>query len=77
MRYGAFSLDQRFIKEHPDLVKQLMGKCIITRCEFMYHSGILDYVAICDEFRDIDELGEQVPSYRILLPSMEFSENEE
>jgi len=76
MRYGAFSLDQRFIKEYPDLVKLLMGKCIITRCEFMYHSGMLYYVAICNDFRDIEQ-GDQIPSYRILLPSMEFSENEE
>jgi len=37
---------------------------------------MLDYVAICDDFRDIEQ-GEQIPSYRILLPSMEFSENEE
>lgn len=29
MRYGAFSLDQRFIKEHPDLVKQLMGSGVL------------------------------------------------
>ena len=76
MRYGAFSLDQRFVKEYPDLVKLLMGKCIITRCEFMYHSGMLDYVAICDDFRDIAQ-GEQIPSYRILFPGIEFSENEE
>jgi len=39
----------------------------------MYHSGILEYVAICDEFREI-ESGEKIPSYRILLPSMGFSE---
>ena len=66
MKIGNFSLGQRLIKEHPDFVKQLMGKCIITRCEFMYHNGLLEYTAICDEFRELTE-GDTIPTYRIVF----------
>lgn len=65
-KFGHFSLGLRLIQEHPDFVKQLMGKCIITRCEFMYHNGLLEYTALCDEFRELEE-GESIPTYRMVF----------
>lgn len=65
-RFGHFSLGLKLIQEHPDWVKLLMGKCIITRCEFMYHNGLLEYTGLCDEFRELKE-GEMVPTYMIVF----------
>lgn len=65
-RFGNFSLGVKLIQEHPDLVKLLMGKCIITRCEFIYCNGLLEYTAICDDFRELNE-GEPIPTYKLVF----------
>lgn len=65
-RFGHFSLGLKLIQEYPDYVKLLMGKCIITRCEFMYHNGLLEYTALCDDFRELEE-GESIPTYRMVF----------
>ena len=65
-KFGNFSLGWKLIEEKPDLVKILMSKCIITRCEFIYNKLEFDYTAICDEFRELTE-GEMIPTYRIVF----------
>ena len=63
---GRFSIHIAIINTgEPSQLKNLFGKMIITRAELMLHSGVIEYVAVCDDFKPIKE-GQLIPYYRWL-----------
>lgn len=66
-RRGTFKLTRPLIICEPELVKELMGKMIILRCEFMFAEDKFEYDAVCDElFTEVPE-GKDIPMYNIFL----------
>lgn len=63
-RLGKFSIDVEVMNDRPDVVKALMGQCIVLRAEHLLASNVVEYVAQCDEF-DEAEPGLVVPTYNI------------
>jgi hypothetical protein len=65
-RIGKFLLNNMFFhtEEGIALVQRIMGKCVITRAEQLFHSDGIEYVALCDEFDEITETW-SVPHYSI------------
>ena len=65
-RTGQFTLHHQFISRHPDLTKEIMGKCIIYRAEWRYCSDSITYQATSDGFQRVPD-GEQIPEYIWML----------
>ena len=55
MRYGMFKIPNYMIDNYPDLVKRIMGECIIVRAESLYVSNVIEYYAISDWFDEVPE----------------------
>lgn len=64
---GDFELKRSLIICEPELVKKLMGKMIILRCEFLFAKDCFDYTAICDELFEKVKEGQDLQFYKILL----------
>ena len=65
-RYGNFKISMTLIESHPDVVRKVMGKCIITRAEFVWASNCIEYTAISDLFEPIKD-GMEIPNYNITI----------
>lgn len=61
-RFGRFTLPARLAGEYSSQVLRVMSKCIVVRCEHIYNSDELEYVAISDHFREVAQ-GEMTPTY--------------
>ena len=53
-RIGAFSIWRRLIDENPEEARALMGQCIILRAEMMLHTDCIEYIAISEQFPEIN-----------------------
>ena len=62
-RVGRFNISRTLIRDHPELVFRIMGKCIIVSCQ-LHWQDYLEYVALSPEFNEIRE-GEMAPLYNI------------
>lgn len=65
-RFGKFSISVNLVDKSPDAVRAIMARCIVVRCEFMYESQSLEYVALCDEF-ELLPAGSYAPQYQCLI----------
>lgn len=63
-RVGKFSISRDMIENGPELVKQILGKCVVVRAEMMFDRDAIEYIAFCDEFDEV-YLGSRPPSYAI------------
>lgn len=54
-RVGKFTINRNMIETHPDLVKKLMGMVIVLRAESDYYTDSIEYFAISDHFRTVEE----------------------
>lgn len=63
---GIFEIAQPFVQDSPELVRRIMGKCSILRCELMYESDSFHYLAISPEFDAIPN-GARAPRYRVVI----------
>lgn len=61
-KIGKFSIEADAFNQHPDVVRTIMGECIILRAEMLLHMKAVEYVAIVEDFDEI-EPGEQAPFY--------------
>ena len=52
-RIGNFVIDQYVVEKDPEAVLEIMGQCIIVRCEYKYGIGKFYYTAISNLFEDI------------------------
>ena len=67
-RRGAFSIPTQMIAGEPEVVKKIMGRCLIIRAEVMGIKDVIEYQAVCDDFDEVKE-GELMPEYRWLVDS--------
>lgn len=61
-RIGRFHLDCSLARENSTVSKRVMGKCIILRAEAMLPADVIEYVAVSDHFRELEE-GSMIPLY--------------
>jgi len=64
MRRGLFKISTDLIESEPDVVRKIMGKCIIIRAEHLYGERVVTYAAISPEFDEVPR-GEIAPEYLI------------
>ena len=65
-RRGKFELSPELIESDPDTYRKIMGKCIITRCEYIFFTQSYCYNALCDQFDEI-ETNLPAPSYEVVI----------
>lgn len=63
-RIGRFYVDADVVDARPADVMAIMGRVIVTRCEYLYHRGAFMYEAMSPMFRPL-EVGEMMPEYRL------------
>ncbi len=63
-RYGNFSITIDLIENNPDIIRQVMGECIILRAEHIYATRAIEYQAWSPKFELLDEV-EPIPEYII------------
>jgi hypothetical protein len=61
-RLGQFEIGLDLIAEMPDLVRRIMGECIIMRAEYLYDRKCVTYTAIHDAFEEREQ-GTAAPIY--------------
>jgi len=61
-KYGKFKLDQDTFDSDPNIIKRIMGKCIILRAESLFCEASIEYYAISDCF-DVVKESEAIPIY--------------
>ena len=62
-RLGEFFINKSFLEDYPEQTMQVFKKCIIVQAQYDYASDAIKYVALCDEFQEIDR-GMIPPVYR-------------
>lgn len=65
-RLGKFSIHMPLINTHPDLIKEVMRKCIILKADYNFENGCMEYLAISDKFAKVS-LGSIPMVYTILF----------
>jgi len=64
-KLGQFRISREVLEDFPMAVQHLMSRCIPVRCEHHWGSDQFEYVAISDEFAEV-ERGAMPPFYHIL-----------
>jgi hypothetical protein len=49
----------------PDIVRKVMGECVILRCEYMLTTATLEYEAWCPDFDALSECA-ATPTYDVV-----------
>lgn len=62
---GRFHIPLDAIVAVPEAVRGLMGRCIILDCMMDIQRSVLQYVAICDEFRAVPD-DDPIPVYIVI-----------
>lgn len=65
-RVGQFSIPSKEIQNNSDEIMLIMSKMIIVRCEHLYHSGWLEYIALSPLFEKIED-GQRPPYYSVFV----------
>ena len=63
-RIGRFVLSRMTIERDQETARAIMGRCIILRCEMMYHMNALEYIAMSPDFDEIEQ-GMIAPDYEV------------
>lgn len=65
-RIGRFAMSRQLVERDPETARSIMGRCIVVRCEMMYASKTLEYVALSPEFDEVPQ-GEITPGYDVII----------
>lgn len=65
-RIGRFSICRKLVEYQPNTVRDVMGKCIVVRCELMYERDRFEYTAISPDFDEIKH-GDIAPEYDVII----------
>lgn len=63
-RFGTFSIDSSFVREHPDVVLELIRNVLVVRCEAFFNPPVLRYSGYSWGFTPVEE-GEGPRDYPI------------
>ena len=61
-RVGKFKIDLDLLDFHPEVVKDLTERMVITRAEALWHSMKIEYYAVSDLFDEVP-VWENAPEY--------------
>lgn len=62
---GKFRIHRDLILKDKLSALRVMAKCIVVRCEFLYHNNSFEYVALSEDFAEVPEVG-FLPTYNIV-----------
>lgn len=48
--FGKFHISIEIVEEEPEVVPQVMERCVVTRCEFMFYRKEFEYHAYSPDF---------------------------
>ena len=65
-KVGRFSISADLINQSPDIIMMVMGRCIITRAEYIIIYDYIDYDAFSPDFDEVEE-GAITPKYTIAI----------
>ena len=65
-RVGKFSISNIMLERNFGIVRSILSKCVVVRCEMIFANNLLEYVAISPEF-DEREPGETIPEYEVQI----------
>lgn len=65
-RIGRFVMSRELVERNPETARAIMGRCIVVRCEMMYHIDTLEYVALSPDFDELPQ-GMIVPEYEVII----------
>lgn len=71
-RLGKFTINSVMIERNPEIVRAVMGRCIIVRCEMLFEIDALEYVAI-SPFFDVVDRGTLSPEYDVIIDGSDIS----
>jgi hypothetical protein len=63
-RVGRFEISRKLIEDRPDIIRTIMGRCIVIRCETIYYTDAIEYTALSPDFDEVPE-GRTIPRYVI------------
>jgi hypothetical protein len=63
-RIGRFALSRQLVERDPETARAVMGRVIVVRCEMMYPTDTLEYMALSPDFDDVPQ-GMIVPEYEV------------
>lgn len=66
---GRFDISFSMIDKEPLIVQKIMGKCIILRAECILSRSVIEYEAICNEFKSL-LAGDILPKYSITVANV-------
>ena len=67
---GRFNIDVKLIRNNPNLIAKVFALLGIVpvRAECLYAEGVIEYVAICNSFLEIEEDPGQIPpEYKLII----------
>ena len=65
-RIGRFAMSRELVERDPETARAVMGRCIVVRCEMMYHMDALEYVALSPDFDELPQ-GMIAPEYDVII----------
>ena len=65
-RIGRFSIDRALIESHPEVVRELMSRVIVVRCELHYAEDRFEYVALSPHFAE-SRIGDLIQGYDVII----------
>jgi hypothetical protein len=66
-KFGIIKISRTMIEDNPEeIMKYIMSRLIILKCEFEYISDCFVYYAYCEDFRETLE-GEKFPDYVVVV----------
>ena len=68
-RRGVFRIRIGMIEEAPELVRKVMGKCVIVKAECLYGEDALEFFAVSPDFEEVPK-GVRVPRYKVLIKNI-------
>jgi hypothetical protein len=63
-RLGRFAMSRQLVELDPETARAVMGRVIVVRCEMMYASDTLEYIAVSPDFDEVRH-GSVVPEYDV------------
>jgi len=72
-RFGSFSISRKVFGEHPEVVMAVMGRCVIFKCDFLYHSDRFEYIAWSPDFDEVPEGAEALRYTVVIGPNKSFA----
>ena len=65
-RIGRFAMSRQLVERDPETARAVMGRVIVVRCEMMYETDTLEYMALSPDFDEVPQ-NKIAPSYDVII----------